>query len=380
LKVHRHIRSIFPTFLLVVAFAAVLVPSDTPAQGFPAWWGSTSWFDWSDFRMDIGGRVMIPKMTLGKFEGASIDPTSQRLVDPRQLGRDEGGIEFRGDLGMDEDPDTFKSLQATFYIDRLGLRICYDAGMIFTGRKDLEWTKTSPTAPMRVVLSAFDAESPRVGLDLDIIRYPFLRVGLDFDVHTSRVRFARKYWDKLNQNYQVNYNPVWSTNLSTPPQFPPVNWLANFWDTDTVPGAMIPKFVEHAYSLQPITIGFHATAIPGRVRDVPVLLQARCRFPVPFLSQISVLNREYEARIIDIELSGGLRPSVWETSLFGHTTFSVGIQAGYRWQYLEGHMVGHVHEYDTSTNPWPTLIRWDKFDFNVKAAWQGAFFQLKGAF
>jgi hypothetical protein len=355
----------------------VLVPGNSSAQGVLPGWNPISWFDWSDFRVDVNGRIMLPAMTLGKFEGATLNSTTQRISGS------EGTIDFKSDLGMDEDPSTVYSVQFTAYIDRLGLRICYDAGLLFRGRQDLEWTNQVPNAPRRVVVSALDAESARVGIDLDIIRYPFFRLGIDFDVNTSRVRFARKYWNKFDETLAIYSNPVTRQQPAPPPAppvFPAIPWTANYWDTTILQGALTPKFVESAHSLQPITIGLHATAIPVRIRDIPVILQARFRFPVPFIGQIPALNREYEARMFDMEFSGGLRPSVWETSLFGHSTFSIGVMAGYRWQYLEGQMVGLVHEYNNDDLNRPFLERWDKFDFKVKAAWHGAFMQLKAVF
>jgi hypothetical protein len=323
----------------------MLVPGNSCAQGVLPGWNPISWFDWSDFRVDVNGRVMVPTMTLGKFEGATLNPTTQRIS------ANGGTIDFKSDLGMDEDRSAFSSVQFTAYIDRLGFRICYDAGQVFTGRQDIQWGTPIPTdpptpqgalVPKRVAVSELDADSGRIGLDLDIIRYPFLRVGINFDVNTSKVTFTRRYWNRFDVS-------------------------------QTYP----PKFIEFAHCLQPITIGAHATAIPVRVRDVPVILQARARVPVPFLSQIPALLREYEARIFDIEVSGGLRPAVWETSLFGYSTFSIGVMAGYRWQYLEGQMVGHHHEY---ADVGGGLISYDKFDITLKAAWHGAFVQLKAGF
>jgi hypothetical protein len=332
LKVYRDIRPAFFPVLAVIVVAAVLIPSDTCGQSFPAWWGSASWFDWSDFRADLNGRVMLAKMTAGKITGASINNDKRITIS-------DGTIDFRSDLGMDGDPDAFKEIQATIYIDRLGLRMAYDGGRVLTGRRDWRWTTTPPIQPDQLAVSEFVVESGRLGLDVDLIRYPFLRVGIDFDYHTNRVTLTRRYWYDFS-------------------------------------GAYPPHFIEHAHSVNPMTIGCHATAIPARVREVPVILQGRFRFPVPFLSQIPILKREYEARVTDIELSAGLRPSVWETSLFGHTTFSVGVLAGYRWQSLEGRMTGARELYHKDGTTGPT----EKFDFKVNAAWEGAFVQLKAAF
>ena len=103
----------------------MLVPGNSCAQGVLPGWNPISWFDWSDFRVDVNGRVMVPTMTLGKFEGATLNPTTQRIS------ANGGTIDFKSDLGMDEDRSAFSSVQFTAYIDRLGFRICYDAGQVF---------------------------------------------------------------------------------------------------------------------------------------------------------------------------------------------------------------------------------------------------------
>ena len=73
-----------------------------------------------------------------------------------------------------------------------------------------------------------------------------------------------------------------------------------------------------------MTLGFHARAIPAHIREIPFTIQARFRFPMP------LVNRQAESKITDWEISGGLRPAIWETSLYGHATFSFDIEAGFR--------------------------------------------------
>ncbi len=73
-----------------------------------------------------------------------------------------------------------------------------------------------------------------------------------------------------------------------------------------------------------MTLGFHARAIPVHIREIPFTIQARFRFPMP------LVNRQAESKITDWEISGGLRPAVWDTSLYGHATFSFDIEAGFR--------------------------------------------------
>ena len=73
------------------------------------------------------------------------------------------------------------------------------------------------------------------------------------------------------------------------------------------------------------------------------------------------------AKITDWEIGAGIRPSIWETSMFAHSTFSVGIEAGYRSINLDMKAIA-VDQFLTSN------------ELELKARWQGAFFQVQAFF
>ncbi len=200
------------------------------------------------------------------------------------------------DLGFTDDIQMFKELRVAAYLDRLGFRLWLQGDQTFTSSDpDILDLSVTPTS---------------LGLDLDLVRHPYFTFGINYDYHLERLRFQGDF------TYGVD----------------------NF------------ELVE---SGRPMTLGIHARAMPLRIKDVPVIAQARFRFPVPFL------NRTNEALIYDWELSAGLRPAVWETSLYGHSTFSVGIEGGYRSINFD---IGN----DVAGVGWSAL----------KATWQGAFIQL----
>jgi hypothetical protein len=176
---------------------------------------------------------------------------------------------------------------------------------------------TNGSIPLGPKISELDMSTNKLGVDLDIIRYPFARAGVNFTYHLERVKFQ----DRRNPN-------------------------ANLWYQYT--------------GSQPLTIGVHGRAIPVRVRDVPVTIQARLRIPVPFV------HRPTEAKVTEWEISGGLRPSIWSTSLFGHSTFSFGIEGGYRVTYLK--MFAEELPRDPG-NPASGA------ETHVTARWSGAFIQ-----
>ena len=103
-----------------------------------------------------------------------------------------------------------------------------------------------------------------------------------------------------------------------------------------------------------MTIGLHATAIPGRIRGIPLIAQARIRIPMPLISQL--MKAGGEAKVTEWEVSAGLRPAVWHTSLYGFSTFSMGLEAGFRSTYLDMTVIDG---------------KWA-----VKAHWQGLFVQV----
>jgi hypothetical protein len=75
---------------------------------------------------------------------------------------------------------------------------------------------------------------------------------------------------------------------------------------------------------------------------------------MPLIKQL--LQIKSEARVTEWEVSAGLRPAVWHTSLYGFSTFSMGLEAGFRSTYLD------------------MTVADDKWA--VKAHWQGLFVQV----
>jgi len=216
--------------------------------------------------------------------------------------------------GFSEDPEPFKELWGTWYIDRIGLRFNVEEDQRFFGNDDV--------VPGTDRISELDVRGTRMGLDLDVIRYPFLRLGLNYDYHTNPVKFYQR---------------------------------------DMAGGVA----TVHLYKDEnnPMTIGVHGRLIPVRIREIPLTIQARGRMPVPFI------KRSYEARITDWEASVGLRPAVWDMSLYGHSTFSFGIEVGYRSVSLE--MTGKGRRWTSNPN-----ISEPAPEADVKARWQGAFVQV----
>jgi hypothetical protein len=170
------------------------------------------------------------------------------------------------------------------YVDRLGLRVHVNPSLFDASRSSALWDQ----AP-ELKLGLF-----RAGLDLDLIRYPSAAFGLNFDYNFSDVKFS---------SIDTTSNPI---------------------DNDLVP-AKIDLEVEGA-----MTLGLHGRVIPIRIKDVPFELQGRVRS--------SFFKRADQARTLDWEVQGGLRPAIWDTSFLGHSTFSISLKAGYRSTYLEFHM------------------------------------------
>jgi hypothetical protein len=109
----------------------------------------------------------------------------------------------------------------------------------------------------------------------------------------------------------------------------------------------------HQSSTGPATIGLHIFAIPARVREVPIIAQAKINFPFPYWKQITGI--QYEAKMLDWEVMAGARPAVWDASVLGLSTFSLGVEAGFRSVTLDA-------DFTNSTS--------------IHAQWQGPFFQV----
>lgn len=289
LKSKSHLLRTVLASVLLGLVAVTLFPGVSQA-GDASWWGSSAWWDWSDFRGAIGARVFLARLA-----SASVS---------------KGGIDFdlKGDqYGFADEPAPFNEVWGILYIDRLGIRFSAEENT-YRGRA---------TRDLNGPLSELEFSSSRLGLDLDLIRYPFFRFGIDYDYYLNDVKF-------LDAN-GVRYS-----------------------------------------GSPPMTLGLHARAIPVHIREVPFTIQARYRFPMP------LVNRD--SKITDWEISGGFRPAVWETSLYGHATFSFDIEAGYRSVSVDSNPAANVNTpvFDPiiGTNVVPAS------DLNLKARWQGAFLQV----
>jgi hypothetical protein len=289
-KNHRTVVACQLIFIVTVALVFAYTPVN--AQSGPSWWGSSSWFEWSDYRAEVGARIFLGRLASGSVSGLKrgVLPVNFDLT--------------QGNFGASSNLEPFREFWIAIYLDRLGFRY-HEELRRFTSRFN-----DDPLGGFQGW--RFDASTSRIGLDLDLVRYPFLKFGIDADYNVEPVRFA---------------------DANDPGD--PSQW-------------------SHFVSYDPITLGVHARAIPFRIREVPVTFQARFRFPMPFVS------RNSEARVTDWEIGGGIRPAVWETSFVGLSTFSVGVEAGFRSSYLD--------------------FKDDKRDFQLKAHWQGAFFRIGAYF
>ncbi|MBI5248619.1 MAG: hypothetical protein HY912_03920 [Desulfomonile tiedjei] len=270
--------------LLLAVFVALFIGAGVSDAQEPTWWGSSSWFDWSDFRGSANARLYFARFVSGSIK--------------------KNGIEYdlkSSPFSMGSDPQVIREAWFELYVDRLGLRLLIQDHQ-FTGKR----------APGESI-SHLDFGAIRVGLDLDLVRYPFFRSGIDFDYSMEAAKFNDR-----SGNSEVVFS-----------------------------------------SAQPMTIGLHATAIPGRVRDIPIIIEARARGPIPFYKQSP------NAKVIDWEVSGGLRPSVWQTSLYGYSTFAFGIEGGFRSLQLNMDIDPDVSGLSQAS---------------IKANWQGAFVQLGVSF
>lgn len=305
-------------FALFVVLCLSFSPTPSYSQGLSSWISSGTWWDWSDYRFTMEYRYFVPQLVSGNLnrDGKEYD----LLASPSPPNSREGGYNF------DHQPPPFNSGIFQFQVDRLGLRLRVDEDMIFRGFMGSKGYVSGITGQddyFRV--SELDLSSTRVGICLDLVRYPFLRGGIDFDLNINSVTFYDAKAAILPQSKTVNGITTWDLTGD------------RLFKTDTGPA----------------TVGLHLFAVPARVREVPIIVQAKINFPVPYWKQITGI--QYEARMLDWEVMAGARPSVWDASAFGFSTFSLGVEAGFRSVTLDA-------EFTNSTS--------------IRAQWQGPFFQL----
>ena len=289
MKPKLHFTAAVLPFALFVMVCLCFTPSTSHSQDLSSWFSSGTWWDWSDYRFKVEYRYFVPRLVSGTF---SRDGQDYDLLAP-ETGSTGGGYNF------DPQPTPINSALFQLQVDRVGLRLRIDEDLIFRGMLHNGTGYYS--------LSELDLSSTRLGADLDLVRYPFLRCGVDFD---------------------FNVNPL------------------TFQDDK-------PDLYRFYTSGGPATIGLHVFAIPARIREVPIIVNAKIGFPFPYWKQI--VGAQYETRMLEWEVMAGARPSVWDFSAFGHSTFSVGIEAGFRSVSIDSNL------------PLST---------SLKAQWQGPFFQF----
>ena len=337
-------RNILRNMVPVVLLAGCILlssPAMCDSQGFPSWWGSDRWWDWSDFRGSAGLRFLMPKLVSGTVKWAN---NESDLLGSYNYDDRPSGSNFQA-----RPNNYFMEGWFTLYVDRLALRAHFEEDHKFNGmigtRSFAPW-QVSPLNPNfggsiddPQRFSELSVGWTRFGLDLDLVRYPFFRAGINFDRHFDSCIFIYR-----QDIYHAGVD-IYPRGDAATPGIPVYYYAADYGD------ARAKKLTTRQ---PPLTIGLQATAIPGRIYGIPVTAQARFRVPMPFIYKL--LQAGAEARITEWEVSAGARPNVWQTSLYGYATFAMGIEAGFRSTYL-----------DMSVN---------EGIWAVKANWQGAFVQV----
>ena len=260
-----------------------------------------------------------------------------------------------GGYNFQRQPNYFSEGWFQLQVDRLGLRLVAEEDRIFRGVLGQTYPRQTPfrlpkgdspggSVSNHFRVSAIDFSATRLGLDLDVIRYPQFRFGFNTDVHLNGVQFDDYKFARLDP-YVVQQIRVDGVDYT--------DWayvISNYGDLT---------------SSEPLTIGFQALAIPARIKEVPIILTARARFPMPFMKQ--VFGMQYPANITDWEVTAGLRPSVWETSAYKFATFSLAVEGGYRSTYVDADLYNQ-NKLNLDSNYVSAS--------NVKAKFSGAFIQM----
>ncbi len=339
--------ALIPLLLAVALCILGATPDTANAQGLDRWLGPTSWWDWSDYRFIAKYRVMFPKLQSGTLSRGSVEHDL--------MARDPGaGRDASGGYNMEPNPKPFTEGWFQLQVDRLGLRLISEEDRIFRGI--LGATLTLPSlvrdfdAPDLTVVenqmrvSELDMSATRLGIDLDIIRYPMFRFGFNFDYALNGIEFNDSKFAWLDP-YVVSSDPV-----GTVPR-------KKYW-------AYLTRNYGDLISSEPITVGIQATAIPVRIKEAPIIVCARARVPMPFMKEVFKLQNP--ANVTDWEVSVGLRPSIWDSSPYKFATFSLGVEAGFRSVYIDADLQNRSQ---TPVDRYPSAT-------NVKAKFSGAFIQV----
>jgi hypothetical protein len=327
-------------FALFVMVCLCFTPSTSHSQDLSSWFSSGTWWDWSDYRFKVEYRYFVPRLSSGTI--------SRNGTDYDLLAAASGVNSTVGGYNFDPQPTPINSAVFQLQVDRLGLRLGVEEDLIFRGIiGTVEFDPNSSSGPQDYRrISELDMSSTRLGMSLDLIRYPFLRGGIDFDVNVNSLTFRDM---KLAMN-GVPASTITTSSKETYLHPPPTGYILVYSDS-TVYGLADNRFNRTCSG--PATIGLHVFAIPARIREVPIVVNAKINFPFPYWKQI--IGAEHEARMLEWEVMVGARPSVWDFSAFGHSTFSAGVEAGFRSVSIDAGLSSSA---------------------SLKAQWQGPFFQF----
>ena len=345
-------KAVFPLVLFVM-LCLCLSPSTAHCQDLSSWFSSGTWWDWSDYRFKIEYRYFVPRFTSGTITRPN-PLAGNQLTDYDLLSSASGLNSTGGGYNFDPQPTPLNSALFQFQVDRLGLRLAVEEDLIFRGTigtVPFDPTSSRDTQDYRRI-SELDMSSTRIGISLDLIRYPFVRGGIDFDLNISPVAFRdKKFAVNSTTGSRVSTTEskrfYWYQDGAPPPE--EYYYLIEY--RDIYPYGQGPD--RYISSTGPATIGLHVFAIPTRVREVPIIAQAKINFPFPYWRQIT--GDQYGVNMLEWEVMVGARPSVWDFSAFGHSTFSAGVEAGFRSVSINGDLTKST---------------------SLKAQWQGPFFQL----
>ncbi len=349
-----------PTAVLPIALFVVvcfsLFPSAAYSQWLPSWFSNGKFWDWSDYRFKFEYRLFNPRLVSGYIKRPdfnSINISGYQLREFDLLSSPSDPNSTGGGYGFNQYPQAFKSAAFQLYVDRLALRLIVDEDLIFRGTLGntafADWP-APPTSANFFRVSELDLSSTRLGMGLDLIRNPYLRAGIDFDFYINQVTF-RDMKDAVTTSSVGSPGPVGGT--------PPLN---GSWQS-----YHLQNMRYYQSDNGPCTIGLRVFAVPGSIREVPIIAQAKINVPMPFWKQI--WGFQNEARIVEWEVMVGARPAIWDASSIGLTTFSFGIEAGFKSVTLNTDMSGSSGEKNFTTpkgfsNP-----------ASIHAVWQGPFFQ-----
>jgi hypothetical protein len=354
LKAKLNLPTAVLPFALFVVVCFSLFPSPSYSQSLASWFSNGTFWDWSDYRFKFEYRLFAPRLVSGYIKRPDYANQNSELKEFDLLGSaDSTNNGQGGGYGFNQYPQAFRSAVFQLYVDRLALRLVVDEDVIFRGTLGNTVFADYPTPAdpsysrnfFRV--SELDLSSTRLGMGLDLVRNPYLRAGIDFDFYINQVTF-REMKDAVTAVQTIGAGPSGGT---TP--------LNGTWQS-----YHLQNMRYYQSDNGPCTIGLHVFAIPGRIREIPIIAQAKINVSTPFWKQIWGIQNQ--AQIFEWEVMAGARPAVWDASFIGLSTFSFGIEAGFKSVTLNSDMSGSIA--DTTGGNFSSSA-------TVHAVWQGPFFQ-----